>query len=199
MAGKPEWSNRIWQTTFSKNIHLFDSDPCHQLESGCVVPNEPDRWMWTHQGTTSSGNLKVSYRVPGPRAVDGFAVPSSCFSAFPPLLWVVRLVGCHLFWHNSWLSHEGLITYLVQKCCQLTADGIAVNSFSMRGIVSYTRRCLDSVFMFGEGLFREQKAYLWRHLNFAVWQSLFDGLENMDTLLLLLQELFYGNTSKKKV
>lgn len=28
--------------------------------------------------------------------------------------------------------------------------------------------------------------------------SLFDGLENMEILLLLLKELFYDNTSKKK-
>lgn len=129
MAGNPARSNRMWQTTFSKNIHLFDSDPCHQLKSGSVVPNEADRWMWAHRGTASSGNLKVSCCVPGPRPADGFAVPSSCFSAFPPLLWGVRLVGCHLFWHNSWLSHEGLITYLVQKCCQLTADGICCKQF----------------------------------------------------------------------
>lgn len=82
-----------------------------------------------------------------------FCCAQLLFLSISSLLWVVRRVSCHLFWHNSWLSHEGLITCLVQKCCQLTADGIAVNSFYMRWIVNYMKRCLDSVFMFREAVF----------------------------------------------
>lgn len=43
MVKNPKWSNMMWQTTFSKNIHLFDSDTCYQFESGSVVPSEADR------------------------------------------------------------------------------------------------------------------------------------------------------------
>lgn len=135
-------SNRMWQTTFSKNIHSFDSGPCHQLGSGRLVPNEADRWMWIHRGAAPSGKSETfSF------CTWSWSCPARLSQRF------LRPVGCRLFWHNSWLSHEGLITYLVQKCCRLTADGIAVNSFYMSGIRNYTRRCLHSVFLFREGLF----------------------------------------------
>lgn len=110
-------SNRMWQTTFSKNIHLFDSDPCHQLESGSVVPNEADRWTWIHiQEQHPVGNLKVSCSVPGP--ANGSAVPSSSSSAFPWLLFVVTSLVTSTWGINHTLGAEELATDSWWNCCK---------------------------------------------------------------------------------
>lgn len=118
--GRVAGSNRMWQTTFSKNIHLFDSDPCHQLESGSVVPNEADRWMWIHiQEQHPVGNLKVSCSVPGPANVS--AVPSSSSSAFSGtacLSFVLTQLVTSTWGINHILGAEVLATDSWWNCCK---------------------------------------------------------------------------------